>query len=239
MKNQQPLDSSLQSQTSKAVGDMFGRIAPAYDLLNRTLSLGLDISWRKSLVQAAAPPAGGVALDLAAGTLDVAAMLQAKTPRLSVYAADISLPMLRKGRPKIKNKPIMPLGADGRKLPLPDNSLDRVTIAFGLRNIRPREDAYAEIRRVLAPQGKLCILEFGSGGQPILGGVYNLYLTRMLPALGRIISRDKQAYSYLAQTICEFPSASALEAEMRAAGFTQVTKRPLTAGIVWLHTACK
>jgi len=237
MKNQQTLDSSLQSQTSKAVGDMFGRIAPAYDLLNRTLSLGLDISWRKALVQSAAPPAGGVALDLAAGTLDVAAMLQSSAPRLTVYAADISVPMLQKGQPKIENKPIVPLGADGRKLPLPDSSLDRVTIAFGLRNIRPREEAYAEIRRVLTPEGKLCILEFGSGGQPILGGVYNLYLTRILPALGRIISRDKQAYSYLAQTICQFPSAPDLEEELRQAGFSHVKGRALTAGIVWLHTA--
>jgi demethylmenaquinone methyltransferase/2-methoxy-6-polyprenyl-1,4-benzoquinol methylase len=145
--------------------------------------------------------------------------------------------MLRKGRSKIKNFPVMPVGADGRKLPLADSSVDRVTIAFGLRNIRPREEAYAEIRRVLTPQGKLCILEFGSGGQRILGGVYNLYLTRILPALGRIISRDKQAYSYLAQTICQFPSAPDLEEELRQAGFSHVKGRPLTAGIVWLHTA--
>jgi demethylmenaquinone methyltransferase/2-methoxy-6-polyprenyl-1,4-benzoquinol methylase len=217
---------------------MFSRIAPAYDLLNRTLSLGMDISWRKALVRAAAPPAGGRVLDLAAGTLDVTSMLLSSTPRLTVYAADISLPMLRKGRSKITNLPVMPLGADGRSLPLPDSSVDCVTIAFGLRNIRPREKTYSEIQRVLTPQGKLCVLEFGSGGQRILGGVYNLYLSRILPALGRLISRDKQAYRYLAQTICNFPSAPDLEAEMHAAGFSRVTGRPLTAGIVWLHTAC-
>ncbi|WP_027369496.1 ubiquinone/menaquinone biosynthesis methyltransferase [Desulfovermiculus halophilus] len=233
----QSLDPSLQTQTGKAVGDMFGRIAPVYDLLNRCLSLGLDISWRKALVQAAAPPSGGRVLDLAAGTLDVAAMLQASRPRLSVLAADISLPMLMRGRSKNRQGKILPLGADARRLPLPDASVDRVTIAFGLRNIRPRENAYAEIQRVLTPGGRLCILEFGSGGQRILGGLYNLYLTRFLPALGRLISRDRQAYTYLARTICEFPTAPALEAEMRTAGFSWVTGLPLSSGIVWLHTA--
>jgi demethylmenaquinone methyltransferase/2-methoxy-6-polyprenyl-1,4-benzoquinol methylase len=238
MKNHH-LDAPLHAQTPKAVGDMFGRIAPAYDLLNRTLSLGLDISWRKALVRAATPPAGGRVLDLAAGTMDVTAMLQSNAPRLTILAADFSLPMLVKGRHKIKSHSILPVGADGRHLPLPDASVDRVTIAFGLRNIRPREEAYAEIKRVLTPQGKLCILEFGSGGQRILGGLYNLYLTRILPAFGRLISRDKQAYRYLAQTICEFPSAPALEAELKQAGFSKVQGRPLTAGIVWLHIAVK
>ena len=218
---------------------MFGRIAPAYDFLNRTLSLGLDIAWRKALVRASAPPAGGVVLDLAAGTLDVAAMLHAQTPRLTVLAADISLPMLRRGVSKIKGSNIYPLGADGRALPLPESCVDSVTIAFGLRNIRPRTAAYAEIRRILTPGGRLCILEFGSGGQPILGGMYNLYLSRILPVLGRLISRDKQAYTYLAQTIQSFPTAPALEREISQAGFTQVRAHSLTAGIVWLHTGVK
>ncbi|MDZ7758856.1 MAG: ubiquinone/menaquinone biosynthesis methyltransferase [Desulfovermiculus sp.] len=239
MNPQRPLDPSLTSQSSKAVGDMFGRIAPAYDFLNRTLSLGLDIAWRKALVRAAAPPAGGIVLDLAAGTLDVAAMLSTQVPRLTVLAADISLPMLLRGRTKIKGSAIFPLGADGRSLPLPDSSVDSVTMAFGLRNIRPRTAAYSEIRRVLTPGGRLCILEFGSGGQPILGGMYNLYLSRLLPLLGRLISRDKQAYTYLAQTVQAFPPAPALEEELRQAGFAQVKGRSLTAGIVWLHTANK
>ena len=239
MNQRRDLDAGLQAQAAKSVGDMFGRIAPAYDLLNRTLSLGLDTSWRKALLRAAAPPAGGRVLDLAAGTLDVAAMLEAATPRLTVLAADISLPMLRKGRSKIKKGRVLPLGADGRLLPLPDASVDRVTMAFGLRNIRPREDVYAEIERVLTPKGKLCVLEFGSGEQRILGGIYNLYLGAFLPALGRLVSRDQQAYTYLARTIQKFPPARVLEQELRQAGFVQVCGRPLTAGIVWLHTAVK
>jgi demethylmenaquinone methyltransferase/2-methoxy-6-polyprenyl-1,4-benzoquinol methylase len=115
--------------------------------------------------------------------------------------------------------------------------VDCVTIAFGLRNIRPRTAAYAEIRRVLAPGGRFCILEFGSGQNRILGGMYNLYLSQFLPRLGRLISRDKQAYRYLAETICAFPSAPALEEELLQAGFSRVTGHSLTAGIVWLHTA--
>lgn len=229
----------------KSVQRLFSRIAGGYDLLNRVLSFGLDTVWRKRLAEAVRPfPAKGTAriLDVAAGTLDVSVALARRYPHRSVLALDFCRPMLLKGLPKIqrlRNKKVYPLVGDGRKLPLPDASVDAVTIAFGLRNIRPRADAYAEILRVLTPGGRLCVLEFGSARDRILFGLYNFYLAHVLPRVGQLLARDKSAYQYLADTVAEYPSAAALAEEMRAAGFTGVRYEAHTAGIVCLHIGKK
>lgn len=224
---------------------LFSGIAGVYDLLNRVLSFGLDARWRKRLVAAAAPfPARGVGriLDLAAGTLDVSVALAKRYPRHSVLALDYCRPMLLAGMPKLArmaNNNIHPLVGDGRRLPLPDASVDVITMAFGLRNIRPRETVYAEALRVLTPGGRFCVLEFGSAQDRILFGLYNFYLARILPRIGGILAKDKDAYRYLADTVAAYPSASALAEEMRAAGFTGVAHESRTAGIVCLHTGEK
>jgi demethylmenaquinone methyltransferase / 2-methoxy-6-polyprenyl-1,4-benzoquinol methylase len=114
-----------------------------------------------------------------------------------------------------------------------------VTMAFGIRNILPRHEAFAEMARVLVPGGRACILEFGSGKQRVWGGVYNVYLDYILPRIGKIISQDASAYTYLADTIRNFPVAEALEEEMREAGFAAAWHIPLTSGIVCLHIAEK
>lgn len=228
-----------------AVERLFSGIAGVYDLLNRVLSFGLDTQWRKRLVAAAAPfPPQGAAriLDLAAGTLDVSVALAKQYPQRSVLALDYCRPMLLKGLPKlsrVKNNKIHPLVGDGRRLPLPDASVDAITVAFGLRNIRPRTKVYEEALRVLVPGGRFCVLEFGSAQDRILLGLYNFYLTRILPRIGQLLARDRAAYRYLADTITAFPSARALADEMRAAGFTQVSHTPYTAGIVCLHRGVK
>lgn len=230
---------------STAVQKLFGRIAGVYDLLNRILSFGLDALWRKRLVDSVYPfPPRGTAriLDLAAGTLEVSLGLAKRHPRRVILAVDFCFPMLRKGLPKLQRRPgrnVYPLVGDGKKLPLPDNSVDAVTIAFGLRNIRPREQAYAEALRVLAPGGRLCVLEFGSSHDRILFGLYNIYLAHVLPLVGKLLSRDKGAYRYLAETIAAYPSAADLADEMRKAGFGNVKYRRYTGGIVWLHTGEK
>ena len=131
------------------------------------------------------------------------------------------------------------LQADGRALPFAGNSFHAATIAFGIRNIRPRAEAYAELLRVLKPGGTLCILEFGSGRQRILGGIYNFYLNVALPLLGRLFSKDDGAYRYLADTIREFPDAESLADELRQAGFARVRYVKLTFGIVVAHVAVK
>jgi demethylmenaquinone methyltransferase/2-methoxy-6-polyprenyl-1,4-benzoquinol methylase len=117
--------------------------------------------------------------------------------------------------------------------------VDAATIAFGIRNITPREAAFADLARVVAPGGRLCVLEFGSGRTRIWRGIYNLYLNRILPLVGRLISGDEGAYRYLADTIRSFPDAAELGQEMRAAGFEDVYWLPLCSGIVYIHVARK
>lgn len=223
----------------RKVASMFNRIAPWYDLLNHTLSLGLDIYWRRQLIRTLKLHSSKTVLDLAAGTLDVSRQLDRQGLCSGIVAMDFSWSMLARGRKKVDPRKVIAVCGDARTLPLPDQSLDSVTIAFGIRNILPREAAYAEIQRVLVPGGRLCILEFGSGQQKIWGGIYNWYLQKILPAIGRLVSSDRSAYVYLADTIRDFPSASALKNELLESGFEQVAFRYLSSGIVCLHLADK
>lgn len=218
------------------VGAMFARIVNVYDLLNHVLSMGMDIRWRREL---AALAKGNLVLDLAAGTLDVSLALAKNLPGAQILAMDFCLPMLERGVKKLRENPastrIFPCVADALHIPLPDNSVESVTIAFGIRNIPPRIEALREMHRVLAPGGRLCILEFGSASERILGGLYNLYLARILPRIASLVARDGGAYVYLARTIAEFPRAQDLAAEMREAGFASAEFKRLTGGIVCLH----
>ncbi len=225
-----------------AVAGMFGRIVPFYDLLNRVLSLGLDRYWRHVLARNVRLGATGLVLDLAAGPLDVALAVRRRYPGACVPAMDFCPPMLARGRRKLRGadaRNILPVAADAKRLPLPDSCVDCVTMAFGIRNILPRERAFAEMLRVLRPGGRVCILEFGSGRERIWGGLYNLYLNRVLPRVGRIFSKDPAAYAYLAATIRQFPPAAALERELRDAGFARAWHEKLTSGIVCLHVGEK
>lgn len=226
------------------VAGMFGRIAGWYDFLNHFLSLGLDIHWRSRLVAQLGLPSTRPTrvLDLAAGTLDVSLAVTRRHPLCRVAAADFCLPMLRRGQAKLARRKagsIDPVQADALALPFAEESFEGVTIAFGIRNILPRDAAYAEILRTLKPGGRLCILEFGSGRQRIWGGIYNFYLNRLLPRLGKLFSKDDGAYEYLARTIREFPDAKTLEQELKNAGFVRVWHEPMASGIVVVHVAVK
>lgn len=227
---------------ARSVSGMFGRIADWYDLLNRVLSGGLDKYWRYRLVRHVTPGPTGRVLDLAAGTMDVSLEIMRQHPGVRVPALDFCRPMLQRGRGKLSGetaRAIWPAVADGRRLPLADASVDCVTIAFGIRNILPRSEAFSEILRVLAPGGRLCVLEFGTGKTPVWRGLYNFYLNRVLPMVGRAVSGDSGAYRYLADTIMAFPTADELAGEMVQAGFGRVFHLPLTSGIVRLHVAEK
>lgn len=225
------------------VGAMFGRIAGVYDFLNHFLSLGIDRSWRRELAALVACRENGIVLDLAAGTLDVALAVLAAHPAAIIPAIDFCPQMLVAGQKKLKGKTqktrISPLAGDALHLPINDNCADSLTMAFGIRNIKDRQSAFKEMLRVLSPGGRACILEFGSGKEKIWGGIYNFYLAAILPMIGRVIARDKIAYSYLAATIRGFPTATELAAEMEQAGFERVSWRKLTSGIVCLHWAQK
>lgn len=224
------------------VSGMFGRIAGCYDFLNHFLSVGMDYWWRYQLVRQIIPGPTGRVLDLAAGTYDVSLEIRRQYPHMRVAALDYCLPMLTTGKKKLrglKGAGVYPAQGDGRHLPLADNSVDCATIAFGIRNIIPREEAFREILRVLVPGGRLCVLEFGSGKNKVWKGLYNFYLQHALPRIGKIFSGDDSAYRYLADTIIAFPDARELAQEMRDAGFARVLHRPLTSGIVQLHVAQK
>ena len=224
----------------KRVSGLFDNIAAWYDFLNHFLSAGLDIYWRRRLVRCVRPGATGAVLDLAAGTLDVSREIRRRFPDQRVLSLDFSRAMLCRGKAKIAGDAAMiPVQADGRALPLPDGCVDSVTIAFGIRNILPRTDAYREILRVLAPGGRLCILEFGTGKARIWQGMYNFYLGTVLPRIGRFFSKNPEAYQYLADTILAFPDSRALAAELVQAGFDQVGCQALSSGIVYLHVARK
>lgn len=228
-----------------SVKRLFSHIAGGYDFLNRVLSFGFDALWRARLADAVKPfPVKGTAriLDLAAGTLEVSLALAARYPNRSVLAMDFCRPMLVRGLKKLassRNRKIYPVTADARRLPLPDESVDAITIAFGLRNIRPREEAYAEALRVLVPGGKFCVLEFGSAQDRILLGLYNVYLKYVLPRIARLFSKDKSAYTYLVETVIRYPGADELSREMEGSGFESVRFEKLTAGIVVLHSGTK
>ena len=218
---------------------MFGRITPCYDLLNRVLSLGTDIYWRKQLVRSVSLEPRGRLLDLAAGTLDVSRAVARSYPSSRIASLDLSRDMLIRGQRKIDTGRVQPVCGNALSLPLLDCSVDCVTIAFGIRNISPRSQAYSEILRVLAPGGKMCILEFGALRRGLMGRIYSRYLHSILPRIGALISGDDGAYAYLAETIASFPRAEALGEELSHAGFVQVEYIPLSKGIVWLHTARK
>jgi len=242
-KGQGPTTPGDKEHGAKVAG-MFGRIARFYDFLNHFLSLGLDILWRKELVRHLKlghhDPAP--VLDLAAGTLDVSLEIRRKHPGRPILSADFALPMLRKGQQKLqaaKAETIQPVLADGRFLPMADASVAAASIAFGIRNIRPRQAAYEEILRVLKPGGRFCILEFGTGKRKIWGGAYNFYLNTILPGCGRLISGDAGAYRYLADTIRAFPAEDALAGELENAGFEDVYYKPMASGIVYLHVGMK
>ena len=228
-----------------AVNSMFARIARRYDLANHLLSGGLDIGWRRVLVWAVERQAPGEVLDLATGSGDVAfALSRGLRADTRIVGMDFCQPMLDEAEFK---KATLPVGqqamltfrpGDGLDLPLPDACFDAVTISFGLRNMADRHRSLREMHRVLRPGGRLYVLEF-SQPQAWLRPFYFFYLRRLLPFIAGAVTGDRAAYVYLNETIEQFPGRTALAAEIRAAGFNQVTARGLTFCTVALHEAAK
>jgi demethylmenaquinone methyltransferase/2-methoxy-6-polyprenyl-1,4-benzoquinol methylase len=219
----------------RLVQGLFGRIARRYDLANHLLSGGFDFLWRRraaKIVQAWKPER---LLDLATGSGDLARALSRACRETLVVGADFCLPMLRVARRKgLKNL----VQADALHLPFPDASFDVVTIAFGLRNMESWQIALAEMHRVLRPGGYLLILDF-SVPRGKLRGPYRFYLHRILPRLAAIVTGEKSAYEYLADSIETFPQGPAMEALLNEQGYRGAKCDPLTGGIVSLYTAQK
>jgi demethylmenaquinone methyltransferase/2-methoxy-6-polyprenyl-1,4-benzoquinol methylase len=225
-----------EAAASRHVRQMFGRVAPRYDLLNHVLSFQADRYWRRFTVERvrhALERPGARPLDLCCGTGDLLAALGRVSPG-PLYGSDFCRPMLAAAREKLGGKARL-IEADALALPLPDGSFDVVTVAFGLRNLANYRLGLAEMHRVLRPQGLAAVLEFSQPPGRLMGPAYQFYLRRVLPWLGGAISGAGNAYRYLQQSVEKFLTPEALAAVMREAGFQQVRYWPLTGGIAVLH----
>ncbi len=225
---------------ARAIRSMFSAIAPRYDLLNRILSFGVDASWRRALV-AGLPDGATRVLDLACGTGDVTLAAGRARPKLSVHAADFSLPMLRAARPKVRRAGLAGRvtleNASAEDLPYRSGSFDAVTIAFGIRNVVRRYRALGELHRVLRPGGVALLLDFSLPPNPLARAVYGFYFHRILPLVGGLLSGNLAAYRYLPKSVEGFPSRAEFAAELRAQGFARVTHRDFTLGVATLYRA--
>jgi len=218
------------------VRGMFTAIAPRYDFLNHLLSLNWDRSWRRAAVARLGWEAkpGGVYLDLCAGTLDLAAQL-ARSPGFSgrVFGADFAVPMLVRG--KGKSPRTRPVGADALALPFPAATFDGALVGFGVRNLADLDAGLVEAARVLKPGARFVILDLTTPTFAPLRAAYLFYFRRILPAVGRVVSKHREAYTYLPESVLDFPSPDALARRFAAAGFSQVGFDLLSGGICAVH----
>jgi demethylmenaquinone methyltransferase/2-methoxy-6-polyprenyl-1,4-benzoquinol methylase len=216
---------------------IFNRVAGVYDLLNHLLSLGEDRRWRRFVARCLRPGPTGRVLDAATGTGDLARAAARRPHRPLVVGVDLVPAMLGPARRKLAAPGLRAALAvgDATRLPFPEACFDAVTIAFGIRNIPRRDIALAEMLRVLAPGGRVYVLEFTTPRGRWVRAAYRLYLRRWLPWLGGLVSGDRASYQYLADTILAFPSPASFRAEMAAAGFAAPRSHPLTQGVAWVH----
>jgi demethylmenaquinone methyltransferase / 2-methoxy-6-polyprenyl-1,4-benzoquinol methylase len=234
---------SLSDKQPARIAGMFDAIAPRYDALNHLLSAGLDRGWRRRAVRALELTGRERVLDMCTGTADLA--IEAVAGRFGrareVVGIDFAAGMLHLGREKVRQRglggAIHLARGDATRAPLADRSCDAALIAFGIRNVADIPAACREFARVLRPGGRLAILEFGTPAIPGLRGLYAWYFRHVLPRVGRLVSRHRDAYSYLPASVAQFPSPDAFMAVVRAAGFRSISHSPLTLGIVSLFVA--
>ena len=215
---------------------MFGSIARRYDLANHILSCGADFYWRNRAAQIVANWNPKDIIDLATGTGDLALAIQRKLPESQIVGADFLPEMLEIASRKGLRQTIV---ANAMKLPCADSSFDCITVAFGLRNMENCGAALREMARILRKGGHLLILEFSLPRFSILRAAYRFYLHRFLPIVGSLLTRHKEAYAYLGESIEEFPRGEAMVRLLEANGFRNAAARPLSSGIVTIYTAEK
>lgn len=223
---------------------MFDRIAWRYDFLNRLLSLGSDVRWRKRMVRYLPPGESLNVLDMATGTADQIWMLLKASPRIhQAEGMDLSEGMLELGRKKIKERGladrVVLRRGDVMAIPAPDNHYDVVTISFGIRNVEDVELGFREMLRVLKPGGRMLILEGSMPTHALMRKIYLLYFRRILPRVGGWVSGDAHAYSYLNKTVETFPCGEVFCEWMRAAGFQNVAADPRTFGVATIYRGDK
>ena len=224
------------------VAQMFDTISGNYDSLNRVISFGIDIKWRKRVLQMVAKSKPNKILDIATGTGDLA-ILMAQTEAKKIIGLDISAGMLEVGERKIADKNLtktidMVLG-DSENMPFEDNCFDAITVAFGVRNFENLEKGLAEILRVLKPNGIFVILETSVPVKTPYKQGYNFYSKNILPLIGKLFSKDNVAYGYLSESAAAFPYGEALNNILRKIGFIDVAAMPQTFGVATIYSASK
>ncbi|UOB16785.1 bifunctional demethylmenaquinone methyltransferase/2-methoxy-6-polyprenyl-1,4-benzoquinol methylase UbiE [Abyssalbus ytuae] len=224
------------------VTQMFDTISENYDGLNRVISFGIDVKWRKKVVNRVNDVKPEKVLDIATGTGDLAISL-AKTAAKKIIGLDISPGMLEVGRKKIQEKNLagkieMVLG-DSEALPFTDNSFDAITVAFGVRNFEDLEKGLAEILRVLKPGGIFVVLETSVPTKFPFKQGYTIYTKTLLPVIGKMFSKDRSAYSYLSKSASIFPYGEDFNNILRKIGFINIKNKPQTFGVATIYTASK
>ena len=224
------------------VAQMFDTISGNYDGLNRVISFGIDIKWRKKVLKLVAEKNPQAILDIATGTGDLA-ILMAQTRATEIIGADISEGMMEVGRKKVAEKGldsrIKLVYGDSENLPFEDNYFDAITVAFGVRNFETLEKGLAEILRVLKPNGIFVILETSVPTKFPYKQGYNFYSKYLLPLIGRMFSKDRSAYAYLSESASVFPHGEALNNILRKIGFIEVKNMPQTFGVATIYSASK
>ena len=237
-----PFDGSNQEKKQQ-VEDMFDDIAPQYDFLNRFLSLGIDVQWRKKAIRRLAKSQPKHILDVATGTGDVALMTYDLLHPERITGVDISSGMLQIGREKIAKAGLLEKielrQADSTALPFEDNSFEAVTVAFGVRNFQDLEKGLSEMRRVLKPGGKLVVLEFSRPHNFVFKGLYGFYMNVVTPSVGSLFSKNKEAYSYLNKSARAFPERNDFVKILNKVQFKNTLFKPLTMGICCLYEGVK
>ena len=226
---------------ARKVRGVFDSVASRYDVMNDLMSMGLHRAWKAYTVAVAQVKPGQRVLDIAGGTGDLArAFARQVGAEGQVVHTDINETMLRTGRDRLLDEGLVlpTVTCDAERLPFPDASFDRVSVAFGLRNMTHKDLALAEMGRVLKPGGRLLVLEFSKVAEP-LRKPYDWYSLNVLPLMGKLVANDAESYRYLAESIRMHPDQATLKAMMKTAGFGHVDVHNLTAGVVALHVGIK
>lgn len=221
------------------VAEMFDDIAPKYDFLNRFLSAGIDVRWRKKALSQLIPYQPVTMLDVATGTGDVAIMAARILHPKKIIGIDISQGMLELGRKKLLkeglDRQIELQSGDSEAIKFPDASFDAVTVAFGVRNFEHLEKGLQEIRRVLRPGGRLIVLEFSKPSLPGIQQLYQMYMGIVAPGMGQLFSKNRDAYQYLSNSVEKFPEGKAFVEILQKTGFKDTTCKKLSFGICSIY----
>jgi demethylmenaquinone methyltransferase/2-methoxy-6-polyprenyl-1,4-benzoquinol methylase len=221
---------------------MFDRIAPRYDLLNRLLSGGTDVRWRRRAVDFLELQGPGTVLDLCSGTADLLLEWLGRGPEHRGFGVDLSTQMLKRGLGKLRSRGFAErarlAAGDAERLPLASGRFDGALVAFGIRNVGDMDAALREVHRVLKPGAGFVILEFAMP-RGVFGHLYRFYFGTLLPWIGGLVSGDAGAYAYLPASVRRFDTPHALAARLGRAGFVGVEHKPLSFGIAWLHKGVK